>query len=382
MHKSKYMPLADTIYVVAFCHNLLQPYAQCGPASGVPNATCTAIGRPRGVPGIYKCSPARYAAGEFADCEVGDLSGKDGPLVIDGDGNASRESAFPDPLAALNAQYVDAAVSAPFDKWGSIVFHNGSPRVLCAKIFKREQRLCQVEFVLFNADTDEPVGPLKAQETIMPNKFSIVARPNADCDPTRSAKLNLAGPIRVKNRVDRREPATVFGDKRGNILGRDYKPGNYTVSAEFYSMGNLRGELVVSGEFEFEIIPKLADAFGTWYIDETPNYEQTCDNVCSENGNLVCNAETAHALVDTVEKLTYVYEVELGLTPQMGYGASFPNDPISDLNPRVDYFNQQITFSSVPEDGQSICNGLFENTQQRICCCGPTAGMVCRVAPP
>ena len=97
---------------------------------------CVAIGRPR-TPSLYNCSAAVYATGEYDNCEVGDLSGKSGPLVVDSDGNASGESAFPDPLAAINAQYVDARVSASFDKWGSIVFHNGSPRVLCAKIFKK-----------------------------------------------------------------------------------------------------------------------------------------------------------------------------------------------------------------------------------------------------
>jgi hypothetical protein len=86
------------------------------------------------------CSPAQYEAGEYDECEVGDLSGKSGPLTVDSNGNASGESAFPDPLGALNAQFVDARASAAFDKWGSIVFHNniaGFPRVLCGKLFKK-----------------------------------------------------------------------------------------------------------------------------------------------------------------------------------------------------------------------------------------------------
>jgi hypothetical protein len=248
-------PTDTTLHVVVFLPQSAATTIQCGPASGVPNATCTAIGRPRGVPGVYKCSPDRYAAGEYGDCEVGDLSGKDGQLIIDGDGNASRENAFPDPLAAINAQYVEARVSASFDKWGSIVFHNGSPRVLCAKIFKKP---CQVDFILYNADTNEPVGTLKAQETMKSNEFNIEARPSAACGPTESARMNLRGPIVVTNRIENQGPSTVFGDNRGNIYGRDYKPGNYTISADFYSSDNLLGELVVSGAFAFDILPSIS----------------------------------------------------------------------------------------------------------------------------
>jgi hypothetical protein len=184
------------------------------------------------------------------------LSGKDGALIVDSDGNASGESDFPDPMAALNAQYVDARVFANFDKWGSIVFHIGSPRVLCAKIFKKE---CTVEFFLYNADTDEEVGPLKATETMEVYQFNIEARPSADCDPMQSAKLSLAGPIELM-RTKSRSPFMMFGNnlrRRGNIRGRDYEPGSYKISAELYSRASLRVDVVVSGDFEFEIVPNI-----------------------------------------------------------------------------------------------------------------------------
>jgi hypothetical protein len=199
---------------------------------------------------LYKCSPAQYAIGEYDDCEVGDLSGKDGPLIVNEFGFAYGESDFPDPMAALNAQYVDERVFANFDKWGSIVFHLGSPRVLCAKIFKKE---CKVEFFLYNADTDEEVGPLQIEENSRLNEYNIEARPSADCHPTESAKLFLAGPLELE-RTERRAPFMLFGNDGSNIFGRDYELGDYIVSAVLYSKGNLQGDIVASGEFEFYLI--------------------------------------------------------------------------------------------------------------------------------
>jgi hypothetical protein len=196
---------------------------------------------------------------------------------VDANGFASGESAFPDPLAALNAQFVDARVSASFDKWGSIVFHNGTPRVLCAKIFKKQ---CQVEFILYNADTDEAVGTMKAQEPSRRHEFNIEARPTAGCAPTQSARLNLDGPIVVVDRIERSGPSMVFGDWKGNVFGRAYEAGNYTISADFYSGKNLGGDLVVSGQLTFEILPPTLGG-----VDPTP-----APTECGDNGS-VCPAE-------------------------------------------------------------------------------------------
>lgn len=73
----------------------------------------------------------------YDECEVGDLSGKEGPLIVASDGTASGKSAFPDPMAALNSEFVDTRATAPFNRWETIMFHNGEPRVLCAKLFKK-----------------------------------------------------------------------------------------------------------------------------------------------------------------------------------------------------------------------------------------------------
>jgi hypothetical protein len=166
------------------------------------------------------------------------------------DGTAISETAFPDPLPALNAQFVDARAPASFDKWGSIVFHNGGPRLLCAKIIKKD---CHVEFIVYNADTDAEVGPLSALETMELNQFNIEARPSADCDATTSAKLFLAGPIELE-KTENVAPFMVFGNSGGDMFGRAYQPGSYTITAELYSGKGRDRTSVVSGVFEFEIV--------------------------------------------------------------------------------------------------------------------------------
>ena len=71
----------------------------------------------------------------YNECEVGDLSGKYGPLVVEPDGTAYAFTERPDPLAALDTEFVAERTLNPANKWSSIVFHNGLDRVLCAKLF-------------------------------------------------------------------------------------------------------------------------------------------------------------------------------------------------------------------------------------------------------
>jgi hypothetical protein len=111
-----------------------------------------------------------------------------------------------------------------------------------------------LEFILYDADTDEPLRPLRAVECVRPNKFNIQARPTGNCGEMRSAKLSLDGPIDVQGRMERKVPYMVFGDDaRGDIFGMAYQPGNYALSASIYSGKRLRGNIVVSDEFDFEV---------------------------------------------------------------------------------------------------------------------------------
>jgi hypothetical protein len=116
------------------------PYFGCGPATGVPADHCAFIGKNTST---YTCSPEVYASGLYAECEVGDFSGKYGPIPVvvvngDRDGTTTRSvavNAVPfDPLPALDSHYQDDRIPSPADGFASIVFHDGSPRVLCGKI--------------------------------------------------------------------------------------------------------------------------------------------------------------------------------------------------------------------------------------------------------
>jgi len=74
----------------------------------------------------------------YDECEVGDLSGKEGALIVGPDYTAGSTPDYPDPLAAQNTHFVAERTTSPPNKWSSILFHDGSPRALCAKIFEGE----------------------------------------------------------------------------------------------------------------------------------------------------------------------------------------------------------------------------------------------------
>jgi len=115
---------------------------------------------------------------------------------------------------------------------------------------KPEEDLCELEFILFDADADIALRPLGEVECVMSNEFSIQARPTAACPTTLSADMKT-GPI-DEDRLENFGPYMVFGDNRkGNVFGRDYQEGSYTISASIYSERQLHGDLVVEREFDF-----------------------------------------------------------------------------------------------------------------------------------
>lgn len=98
-------------------------------ACGYSSASCTALGR---TPASYNCTKQAYNAGNYAQCQVGDLSGKFG--IVYGVNNVYSQAAsvvydFQPPYAA-NFLVANAISSA----WSSIVFHcNDGSRQVCAK---------------------------------------------------------------------------------------------------------------------------------------------------------------------------------------------------------------------------------------------------------
>eukprot|EP00563_Minutocellus_polymorphus_P002030 CAMPEP_0181039572 /NCGR_PEP_ID=MMETSP1070-20121207/10556_1 /TAXON_ID=265543 /ORGANISM="Minutocellus polymorphus, Strain NH13" /LENGTH=180 /DNA_ID=CAMNT_0023117463 /DNA_START=231 /DNA_END=773 /DNA_ORIENTATION=- len=104
------------------------PYVACGPDSAQPDDRCIAV---HGGDYSYACS---YEDSCFSTCEVGDLSGKYGPLVVDDYGSAHSVVEH-DPFPALTCHYdATGEENDPF-KFASVVFHapNGD-RVLCGKL--------------------------------------------------------------------------------------------------------------------------------------------------------------------------------------------------------------------------------------------------------
>jgi hypothetical protein len=115
--------------------NHYDPFFGCGPASGVPTDQCLAIGKAKNAT-RYNCNPAVYGSRAYNECEVGDLSGKNGVILVTADGRATSTRAIPDPLPVIAAQYVTDRTVNKADQFASIVYHIGSPRVLCGKLLE------------------------------------------------------------------------------------------------------------------------------------------------------------------------------------------------------------------------------------------------------
>jgi hypothetical protein len=90
---------------------------------------------------------------------------------------------------------------------------------------------------------------LEAPFATGPNQFNIEARPNAYCPPTESARIDVVGPGSSEVGFRNDQPYTFFSDS-----DRDDEPGFYVLSAELYSGNTLGGDLIVFGEFEFDIV--------------------------------------------------------------------------------------------------------------------------------
>lgn len=111
------------------------PFKGCGGASAQTDAACIEALRLKDDYG-NRCSDFGdmiYDEEGVLKCEVGDLSGKYGSIHVNHEGKAF-ESVINDPLPARNGDYdPDGEINDP-SKFASIVFHDGSPRVLCGKL--------------------------------------------------------------------------------------------------------------------------------------------------------------------------------------------------------------------------------------------------------
>ena len=167
------------------------------------------------------------------------------------DGMAYGSTSYPDPLAALDADFVAERTYNPPNKWSSILYHNGSPRVLCAKIFpgKLPPKTCAIEFIVHSVtvNTDQESRPLMTKEYKQDFPFNIEARPNSACAATGSARITLAGRINVV-RSENDKPYTVI--ESACIFG----VGAYAIQAELFSEHHLGGRLVATASLNFTVV--------------------------------------------------------------------------------------------------------------------------------
>lgn len=126
------------------------PTLACGPSTG--NSLCTSLGIPPssvlGTSGIYQCNPSIYGPSAYA-CEVGDLSGKYGELLLTTFGNGYL------PIALLVEDLHDTAPTCEL-AGKSIVLHCGGStvRALCAQLDVRLREEGAIEETLL-AHKDE-----------------------------------------------------------------------------------------------------------------------------------------------------------------------------------------------------------------------------------
>ena len=88
----------------------------------------------------YACSPEAYAAGHYAECEVGDFSGKFGrlmPTAADASGKTFVGlNSDPNPPIMSNFYMPDAVAN----QWASLVVHCpvDNSRLFCAEFYQEK----------------------------------------------------------------------------------------------------------------------------------------------------------------------------------------------------------------------------------------------------
>lgn len=112
----------------------------CGPhydpnlACGYKSSACNALALVRSQGSAYNCTPGNHNQGQYALCQVGDLSGKFGIATAGGSNGLvfSQSSFIYDYQPAYVANYLQN--SSYSTMWSSIVFHcSTNARLVCAK---------------------------------------------------------------------------------------------------------------------------------------------------------------------------------------------------------------------------------------------------------
>lgn len=117
---------------------------------------------------------------------------------------------------------------------------------------------CSAQFVLWDATADTevqaPMASTLDKGALGFSKWAISADPGSCADQVESARMSLTGPF-THSRMESIAPYAVYGDipvaddytfgnYNGVMRGRNFRDGDYTVTAEFYSEDGGQGTLV------------------------------------------------------------------------------------------------------------------------------------------
>ena len=110
------------------------PTLACSGSSEDGKARCVDLQRTADDGFEYPCNADDYAAGNFAVCEVGDLSTKFAPVFKLDDDISLQSDGLYDPIAPFRANY--QAEDSIANMWSSVVFHckDDASRLFCAEL--------------------------------------------------------------------------------------------------------------------------------------------------------------------------------------------------------------------------------------------------------
>ncbi len=117
-------------------------------------------------------------------------------------------------------------------------------------------------FVLINALNNAEIRTINNGDKIsindLPTSFLSI-RAIVNPDPTGSVLMKIRGRIN-SNKTENISPYTLFGESSdGNIAGRIFRLGNYTIEAIPYTEANLRGEKGESLKISFSLVANTAN---------------------------------------------------------------------------------------------------------------------------
>ena len=117
------------------------------------------------------------------------------------------------------------------------------------------------QFVLINADTDQPIFPLHEGSTFIPGNRNIQVQTFPEV--TGSVKIVVNGNTRIENVF----PYAAFGDNNGNYLPWNPVPGNYHIMATPYTEKNAKGQAGTSLSLNFTVLSNGTVSFETTRSD-------------------------------------------------------------------------------------------------------------------